>query len=327
MLGRELASAPESRQRESAEWLASTNAVDLEALIDGTLEQHANPEIVYPDHPVDAPDVPELLRLSPQEVLGRLTALHSGYRITLNLTNLKVEDVLELLYDCQGMISRLEIFNLKDHTAGKTAHVGEISALMQAINEGSVIRLKQVIREIIEHARPTAPPEQVEKLKAILYDIDTLKSYYAGRPIKSRIGSDSTGRSARFHGMGLAILETLPPRAQREIAGDSRGEGRETIPVRMTALKTLTFVPAGGSEVRRRLAAGPLGVLFHPYRQSWRVETNQTRMATPGNLVTLGGFTRAIDNGLRFAAAAAESNRRDVSWAHVNSGSRTRSRS
>jgi hypothetical protein len=318
-LGRERAAAAEERRREASEWLARTNSLDLEALIDGYLEQHANPEIVYPDHPVDSPDAPELLRLSPQEMLGRLIALHAGYRVTLNLTNLKVEEVLELLYDCQGMISRLEIFNLKDYSAGKTAHVAEISTLMQAINEGSVIRLKQVIREIIDRARATAPAEQIEKLKAILYDIDALKSYYAGRPLKSRIGSDSAGRSARFHGMGLAILETLPPRARREIARDRRGEGRETIPVRMMALKTLTLLPAAGaSALRRSLAAGPLGFLLHAYRLSWRVETNQTRMASPGNLVTLGGFTRTIDNGLRFAPAAAEPARRGTAWAHVN---------
>ena len=64
-----------------------------------------------------------------------------------------MEDVLELLYDCQGMITRLELFNLKDYTAGKTAHLAGISRLMQAINEGSPIHLKQVIREIIHRLK------------------------------------------------------------------------------------------------------------------------------------------------------------------------------
>jgi hypothetical protein len=318
-LGRELTSASPDRRRELCDWRERMNRLDIEALVDGCLEQTANPEIVYPDRPVDGPDVPELLRLTPQEVLARLTALHSGYRVTLNLTHLKVEDVLELLYDCQGAITRLEIFNLKDYTAGKTANVAAISTLMQAINEGSVIRLKQVIREIIERAKPTAPPAQIEKLKAILYDIDSLKSYYMGRPIKSRIGSDSTGRSARFHGMGLAILDTLPPPAQREIARAHTSQGREIIPVRMTALRILTLLPrTGSSALRRRLAAGPLGFLLNAYRLSWRVETNQTRMGTPGNLVTLGGYTRTIDNGLRFAPAAAEPVRSRAAWEHLN---------
>jgi hypothetical protein len=43
-----------------------------------------------------------MLRLAPRDIISRLAALHSGFRVTLNLTNLKVEEVLELLYDCQG---------------------------------------------------------------------------------------------------------------------------------------------------------------------------------------------------------------------------------
>ena len=69
---------------------------------------------------------------------------------------LEVEEVLELLYDCQGMITRLELFNLKDYTAGKTAHLAGISRLMQAINEGSPIHLKQIIREIIHRLKQDA---------------------------------------------------------------------------------------------------------------------------------------------------------------------------
>ena len=33
-----------------------------------------------------------------------------------------------MLYDCQGMITQLEIFNLKDHVDGKAAHYGPRSA-------------------------------------------------------------------------------------------------------------------------------------------------------------------------------------------------------
>lgn len=35
--------------------------------------------------------------------------------------------MLELLHDCQGMITRLEIFNLQDYSAGKTDNIPEIS--------------------------------------------------------------------------------------------------------------------------------------------------------------------------------------------------------
>ncbi len=311
-LGKELAAATPDRRREITEWVDCLNGMDLEALVDGYLEQSQNPEIAFPDHPFDGPDVPELLRQAPPEILGRLAALHSGYRVTLNLTDLKVEEVLELLYDCQGMITRLEIFNLKDYSAKKAEHIPEISRLMEAINEGSVIHLKQVIREIINRLRDATTSEkaaQVEKLTAILYDIDTLKSYYADRFLKARIGSDSTGRSARLHGMGLAIMETLPRRAQREIERDLTADGREIIPIQMIASRTLTFVssPGGsalGQALRRRFGSGPLGVLLSSHQESWRVEARHTRMATPGNIVTLGGTQKTIDNGLTLGTAS-----------------------
>ena len=327
VLRKEQAAAAPERLREITEWVLCMNGMDLETLVDGYLEQAQNPEIAFPDHPGDDPDMPEMLRLAPHEILGRLVTLYSGYRVTLNLTNLKVEEVLELLYDCQGMITRLEIFNLKDYFAGKTSHIEEISRLMRAINEGSVIHLKQVIREIITRLRDASAPlqaEQVEKLTAILYDIDTFKSYYAGRSLKSRIGSDSTGRSARLHGMGLAIKETLPRRAQREIQRDQTGHRREIIPIQMVAYRNLTLLPttdasALGQAFYRRFGAGPLGLLLHTFKESWRVEATQTRMANPGNIVTLGGAQKTINNGLSLGAAATSANHAAFRWRYLNS--------
>ena len=213
MMRNEFASADTGQQEEIMRWIQQTNALDLESLVSDYLEPENNPDIADPDIPADEPDVPELLQLSPFELLSRLTRLHSGYRVTLNLTNLKVEEVLELIYDCQGMITHMEIFNLKDYATGKTTRVADISQLMQAINEGSAIHLKQVIREIISrlsHDVADNRKAQIDKLTTILFDIDTLKSFYSGNSLKARIGSDSTGRSPRVHGMGLAIRETLP---------------------------------------------------------------------------------------------------------------------
>ena len=241
----EYATADTDRHEEITQWIQQTNGLDLESLVDDYLEPENNPEIANPDIPADGPEVPELLQLSPFELLSRLAKLHSGYRVTLNLTNLKVEEVLELVYDCQGMITRLEIFNLKDYAAGKTAHIADISRLMQAINEGSAIHLKQVIREIIgrlNHDVAGNRKAQVDKLTTILHDIDTLKSFYSGRSLKARIGSDSTGRSPRVHGMGLAIRETLPKRAQKSIERDRQQDVREIIPIQMTACKTMKFI-------------------------------------------------------------------------------------
>jgi hypothetical protein len=323
----EYPAADAARRREIGHWIRKANELDLETLVDGCLEPQKNPEIANPDIPVAGPDVPELLQLNSFDLLSRLAGLYSGYRVTLNLTNLTVEEVLELIYDSQGMITRLEIFNLKDYAAGKTAHVADISRLMQAINEGSAIHLKQVIRNIIDrlnHGGAGANPAQVDKLTTILHDIDTLKSFYSGHSLKARIGSDSTGRSARVHGMGLAIRETLPKRARRAIERDRQQDVREIIPIRMTAQKTLTFISRRRSMPTRQIiywltAMLPTnGWLGLTCREGWQVEPPATRMANPGNIVTLGGVQKGMDSGLFLEPPAAAQPLR-FRWRYLNS--------
>jgi hypothetical protein len=320
--------ADADRRRQISGWIQATNAQDLETVLDTYLEPEKNPGIINPDTPVDRPDCPELLLLSPFELLSRLSQFHAGYRVTLNLSNLVVEDVLELIYDCQGMITRLEIFNLKDYAAAKTAHVPDISRLMQAVNEGSAIHLKQVIRDIIDRLICSGSAEkkaQIDKLTAILHDIDTLKSFYSGRPLKARIGSDSTGRSSRMHGMGLAIKETLPKRAQRSIKRDRMQDVREIIPIRMIACKKLTFLPKKGYMPTRQAlywlaAVLPVnGWLGLTRREGWEVEPTATRMANPGNIVTLGGVQKDIDNGLYLNPPEAADRRIRFHWRDLNS--------
>jgi hypothetical protein len=315
------------RRRKIECWIQKANELDLETLVDDCLEPQKNPEIANPDIPVEDSNVPELLLLSPIDLLSRLARLHSGYRVTLNLTNLTVEEVLELIYDCQGMITRLEIFNLKDYAAGKTAHVADISRLMQAINEGSAIHLKQVIRDIIDrlnHGSTGDNQTQINKLTAILHDIDTLKSFYGGRSLKARIGSDSTGRSPRIHGMGLVIQETLPKRAQRAIERDRQQDVREVIPIRMTAKKTLTFTSR-----KRTMPTWPIiywltamlptnGWLGLTCREGWEVDPTATRMANPGNIVTLGGVQNISNNGF-FLEAPSVAKRHKFRWRNLNS--------
>jgi hypothetical protein len=320
----ELPGASPERQAEIRAWVEAADGADLEAMIDAYLEPSRNPQILYPDHPVEAPDVPELLRLGPAEILARLAALHAGYRVTLNLTDLTVAEVLELLYDCQGMITHLEIFNLKDYAGGKTANIGAISRLMQAINEGSPIRLKQVIQEIVTRLKQGAGPEnaaQVAKLTAILHDIDSLRASYAGKPIKVRIGSDSTGRSPRLHGMGLAAQETLPPRAQRQIREDCRRGVREAIPVRMAVTRNLTLPPTKGAS-RFGLALQALTAAFSlgGARESWALAETGIRMADPGNIMTLGGVQKHIVKDLQLEPPKAAHRRAAFRWRFLGTG-------
>jgi hypothetical protein len=326
-LHKEMATAADPRRTEILEWVAASNALDIEALVDSYLKRSQNPDIVYPDTPSDSPDVPELLRKTPFQILSCLAQLSSSYRITLNLSNVKVHEVLELLYDCQGMITRLEIFNLKDQAAGNTGHIPDISLLQQVINQGNVIRLKRVIRDIVERSSQsdTVAPQQVEKLKAILHDIDALKAFYDRKPIKARIGSDSTGRSPKVHGMGLVVKDTLPRKIQHWIEKDVRADMRDVLPIAITVLRNVLYIPRKESRPFNRLLVRLadrfefLCWLGYTRRKGWQVEAEATRMAVPGNVVTLGGIRKKIDNGLSLAPPHTRKGRTLFSWTYLNS--------
>ncbi len=324
---KEMELTSEHRRSEIESWIVSMNSLDLEAMLDGYLGRAKNPGIVYPDTPEDRPEVPDLLRQTPHELLSQLTQLTSGYRVTLNLSNVKVHEVLELLYDCQGMITRLEIFNLKDQAGGKTAHIPEISRLQQVINQGNVIKLKRLIQDIMDRCSTggTIDQPQMDKLKCILHDIDTLNSYYTPKPLKARIGSDSTGRSPKIHGMGLVVKDTLPRKVQRQIEKDLRAGLRDVIPIAITALRSVLYIPK--KQVRpfnwllNRLADRfeVLSWLGYARRKGWQVQANATRMTIPGNVVTLGGVQKKIDNGLRLVAPHTQRGWPGFRWAYLNS--------
>ncbi len=119
-------------------------------------------------------------------------------------------------------------------------------------------------------------------------------------------------------------METLPRKAQREIERDLSTDGREIIPIEMIASRTLTFAPApggsaSGQNLRRRFGSGPLGVLLSSRQESWRVEPRHTRMAARGNIVTLGGTQKTIDNGLSVKTAGAAESRGTLRWQYLNS--------
>jgi hypothetical protein len=276
-----------------------------------------------------------------------VTRLHTGYRITLNLTDLWPEDVVEILYDCEGVISRLELFNLKDYTAGKTEHIEEISELQLALNEGNTINLKRLIRRMIQRMATASPypgkSERIEKLGIILHDIAALTAMYRPVHLKPRIGSDSTGHSARMFGMGLVIGDTLPARARRgihrnrhsaeavavddvpETGKSNRRPRHSVIPFRIPVYKRVTQIPMespkGSQGIYQRLVRHlPMLKLLGKTRQTdWLVQTHLTRMDSRGNVVTLGGIADHTDNGLRLDCPPADTARPRISPFYMNS--------
>jgi hypothetical protein len=160
----------EERKKRISLRLGQLRDLSVDTIIEKFLLPSRNPEVHDPVKPQDSPDTPELLRHSLDKQLRRLLSLHSSSKFTLNLSNLSVQDTLELLYSCEGMVSHVEAYNLKDAAHGITSgvgisegrHEGEavdvkspehyyslISDLQKALNEDNVINLKRVIRAII----------------------------------------------------------------------------------------------------------------------------------------------------------------------------------
>lgn len=131
----------------------------------------------------------------------------------LGTQDLKAEDVAELLWDSQGCISHLEIFNMKGWMEGRQAHLKEISELQQALNAGLGPRVKELIRRM---ARRMDNQDEVRaaKFRQILLNVPKLWAHYRDRPLGSRLGTNSTSRAA-YYGMGFALKETLPRRSVR----------------------------------------------------------------------------------------------------------------
>lgn len=299
------------------------NNLDSETILECYLRYSQNPEIPNPSIPSDDSDAPTFLNLTPKELIERLLTLHTGYRITLNLSHLNVVDVLEILYDCNGWITRLEIFNLKDFAAGKVEHIPDIVSLQQAINQGNVISLKAMIRKLIEALYNETPPDmdRIHKLTAILHDIASLKSFYDASPIKSRIGSDSTGRSSRAHGMGLVIEESLPRRTQKQLRHLT--EGRRRIPIHMTILPAILYLPQKSrswwhtltNQTRNRWKLQKIGLL----RQlEWQVKEETIQIAQPGNIITLGGIHAKKEHDFPLLPASSSKKEQGVSWHYLN---------
>lgn len=306
--------------REKAERL---NRINSETILEEFLAKTKIPKKLDPSIPNEDPSAPELLKLSPAEVVDRLTALHSAHRITLNLSNLTVEDVLEILYECEGKITRLEIFNLKDFAAGITGHIPPIIELQQAVNQGNAVALKRMIRRVIGDLGARSPIDQdrIDRLKVILHDIVSMKAFYSDSRLKSRVGSDSSGASHRSHGMGLVVEETLPWRARRQIR-NSRDD-RLRLPISLCVAPRIDYIMPSANNLFTRTAflvrwlpgcgmAGMERVL------KWEVLETVTRLTPKGNIVTLGGTLGPTDNGLSLEGEISREKEKTPLWPNMN---------
>jgi hypothetical protein len=175
-----------------AEGAGIADKLSIEKIVDTYLAPSCNPEVYNPNIPQDIEDLPKLLLLSPRKLLKKLLSLHSASTITLDLSNLTIQDTMELLYNCEGMISHIESYNLKDASHGMYSDAmrqGEgadgdavdirspekyyrlIGQLQRALSEDNVINLKSVIRTIIWDFE-----EQIQKLNRYIYRLPPEKA-------------------------------------------------------------------------------------------------------------------------------------------------------
>ena len=335
---RQYQNADELEKQGIGEMIEKMNQMDLQAIYDTYLrpekqlplpgDQNPNPGS---EQGSAAESLPALMQLTPAELIERLSQLHTGFRLTLNLTDMRVEDVLEILYDCKGMVTRLEIFNLKDYADDKMDEIPAIHDLQQCINSGNVIKLKRIILELIERMAGYSYsnsrqqiPERIRKFKRILADIESFKNMYKIKRLKPRMGSDSTGYSPRHYGMGLAVLDSLPRRAQKSVL--SREEPpRLIIPFHIDTALQISYASnlekKGFSEsIARRLRTLPgLRHLARPNQKEWVALMHSTQIKEPGNIVTLGGVKKEAANHLSLSPPKADEDRPRHSWRYLQS--------
>ncbi|NOY68790.1 MAG: hypothetical protein GXP53_04765 [Deltaproteobacteria bacterium] len=320
-------SADTAAKEEIRALIQKMDRLDQEAIHSRFLVPERNPEVPDIKRSCSITPIPVLMQLSPCGLIDRLAALHSGYRVTLNLTDLSVEDVLEMLYECRGRISRLEIFNLKDYSDNKTGSIPLIHRLQQCLNSNNVIRLKRLITEIIDNMETSDNPvttSRVPKIKTMLSDIETLRNMYRIKALKPRVGSDSTGYSPSHYGMGLAVIDSLPKDAQRRVMQQA-GKTRLILPFEVDTRLRVTYAMPDckntwyGGLVRKIASIPFLRPLVMRSSSEWIPNVDSTRMVAQGNLVTLGGREKEAGNSIHLEADAPVSGRKRLTFAYLHS--------
>jgi len=277
----------------------SMDALDADTIIARYFLPAENPHIPDPDSPAPE-DAPELLNLTPSELTARLRRASPSCTLTLILSDLDIADAIELLYDCQGRITHFEVFNTKFLTEIQVRQRKPFSQLQQAINEQNAVVLKRMIQNRIDLFRSNPDHhERAARLEAILPDFSRILDRYRRNPLRSAVGSGSTGRSTRSHGMGFAVASTLPLKARREL---HRRPPSSCIPVTSTASSSVEFLPTGGTGLTGRISSFVTGIpglrsLFCRKRNRWHTDGLRIDATACGAVVTLGGISQE-GNGL-----------------------------
>lgn len=282
---------------------AKTELAYLENLGPDTISEEwlspsINPEIEDLTRPGEITDkTPDLMRLTPLELVRELQDLNPGYRLVLGVAGLSVEDVTEFLADCHGAVTHLEIFNMKGWLDGKMNDLAQIGDLQRALNLGLGPRVKQMVRQMGRRLENNGESARAEKFQNILREVPKLWEHYRHSPLKSRLGTSSGGR--RSYGMGLVLKETLPPRAVKELKRHQQYEKAIPIcsPVEEVDIfrepESPTFWQWLGEHLHRLPGCRHLGMEKH---SEWKTASEFCRICSHGNIANLGGLNRWTSN-------------------------------
>ncbi len=275
----------------------------VEAIAERWLKPEKNPDIANLIKPSNDKDIPEIIKLSPADLLKTLVHLRSGYRITLQLAGLTPEDVLELLWDCQGMITHLELFNLKEWQEGHLSHLARINELQRAINTGSALRIKQMMHTMIQNLERITNKDSLErcdKFKSILRNIPKLQEPYKMTLLGSYIGTDSTSNTNLRYGMGFVAPETLPG-SPRKLIKKRQTFRPINLPIQVPLYLQKTWIL---SKPRSKYALKILstvrsipGLRFFGMqkKEEWKTISTDIIINNPGNIITMGGISTSLE--------------------------------
>ncbi len=267
---------------------------------------------------------PEIMSHSIQERLSLIESLPCRSFVTLNPTSMTAGDVLQALYLGKGNITHLEIYNSKDWTNDVVADRLEINRIRLLLNQQNVVGLKKLVHRAMEREASREAPsgKRLELLQSIVADLPGFLSFYQGKRLKSRMGSDSIGRSMTTPGMGLVVLPTLPWRSRRRIFAKKW----RRLPVQVIPLRRVTSV-VGNDEVRRRYrqSMGSDHPRENPLRRNtfvtWEFAENTTTLAErpqDGNIATLGGMPVKTTNQLLESGASRKEQKSGGSIGYMN---------
>ena len=304
---------------DTGEKLKELESLTPDTILDEWFCEEKYPELAQMNPKNCLETAPTLMRMSPKELTALLTSVVGGYRLVLRTTGLTLEDVLEILWDCQGDVTHLEIFNMKAWVEGKMEHMQAISQLQRDLNAGLGPRVKKRVQAMAESLKEAGENERAAKFTEILGGIHGLCNHYCHTPLKSRLGTSSASRMS--FGMGLVLRETLPKRAQSEL--DRKLFFGKPIPVFAPVEEQIIYKEPDNPSAWQCFLSMFSFIpgcrhLGKESRREWTFSSDEFRIGKKGNLVNLGGISIFQRNNFKQKPTAKETSKHPFYYLNTN---------